>query len=283
MMSYKSILVCLDQHRTNASLLKVSADLAFKLDAKAVGIAVSAPLLIGSENVYVPADVFDDHYKKTEARMLVLEASFEQAMTHAQAEFGWHSKITIQPHVQYVSSYSRASDLLMVSIRESHDAEAGIEKNSETTSDIAGDLVLQSGRPVLLVPNDIETLELNSALICWQDTKEARRALSDAIPLLQKCAQVRLLELYKKDQYETSTNNLTQIINWLLSHGIHAHAVTLESNGNDAEQLQAFAGEHEVDLLIGGAFGHSRIREWMFGGVTRNLFFHGAQCALISH
>ena len=282
-MSYKSILVCLDEHRTNAGLMKVSADLAFKLDAKAVGIAVSQPLLIGSENVYVPADVFDDHCKKTEARLLALEASFEQAMTHAQAEFGWHSKITIQPHVQYISGYSRASDLLMVSIRESHNAEPGIEKNSETTSDIAGELVLQSGRPVLLVPNDVETLELNSALICWQDTKEARRALADAIPLLQKCAQVRLLELYKKDQHETSNNHLTQIVHWLLSHGIHAHAASLESNGNDAEQLQAYAGEYEVDLLIGGAFGHSRIREWMFGGVTRNLFFHGAQCALISH
>jgi nucleotide-binding universal stress UspA family protein len=279
MMSYKSILVYLDQHRTNASLMKVSADLAFKLDAKAVGIVVSQPLLIGSENVYVPADVFDDHYKKTEARMLVLKASFEQAMTHAQAEFGWHSKITIQPHVQYVSDYSRASDLLMVSIRESHSSEPG----NETTSDIAGELVLQSGRPVLLVPNDVETLELNSALICWQDTKEARRALYDAIPLLQKCAQVRLLELYKKDQYEASNSHLIQIINWLLSHSIHAQAATLESNGNDAEQLQAYAGEHDVDLLIGGAFGHSRIREWMFGGVTRNLFFHGAQCALISH
>jgi nucleotide-binding universal stress UspA family protein len=283
MMSYKSILVCLDEHRTNASLMKVSADLAFKLDAKAVGIAVSQPLLIGSENVYVPADVFDDHYKKTEARMLALEASFEQAMTHAQADFGWHSKITIQPHVQYVSSYSRSYDLLMVSIRESHSIEPGVEKNSENTSDIAGELVLLSGRPVLLVPNDVETLELNSALICWQDTKEARRALADAIPLLQKCAQVRLLELYKKDQYETSNSNLSQLTKWLLSHGIHALPVTLESNGNDAEQLQAYAGEYEVDLLIGGAFGHSRIREWMFGGVTRNLFFHGAQCALISH
>jgi hypothetical protein len=80
-MSYKSILVCLDQHRTNASLMKVSADLAFKLDAKAVGIAVSQPLLVGSENVYVPADVFDDHYKQTEARILVLQTTFEQAMT----------------------------------------------------------------------------------------------------------------------------------------------------------------------------------------------------------
>jgi nucleotide-binding universal stress UspA family protein len=278
-MSYKSILVCLDQHRTNASLMKVSADLAFKLDAKAVGIAVSQPLLVGSENVYVPADVFDDHYKQTEARILVLQTTFEQAMTDAQAEFGWHSKITIQPHVQYVSNYSRSCDLLMVSIRESHNLESG----DETTSDIAGELVLQSGRPVLLVPNDVQTLELNSALICWQDTKEARRAISDAIALLQKCSQVRVLELHKKDQYENSNNNLTQVVDWLTSHGIHALATTLESNGNDAEQLQAYAGEHEVDLLIGGAFGHSRIREWMFGGVTRNLFFHGAQCALISH
>jgi nucleotide-binding universal stress UspA family protein len=278
-MSYKSILVCLDQHRTNANLMRVSADLAFKLDAKAVGIAVSQPLLIGSENVYVPAEVFDDHYKKTEARMLVLEESFAQAMGHAQAEFGWHSKITIQPHADYVASYSRSCDLLMVSIRESH----SIEPGSETTSDIAGELVVRSGRPVLLVPNDIETLELNSALICWQDTKEARRAISDAIPLLQKSAQVRVLELYEKDQYETSNNHLTQIVHWLLSHGIHALAATVESNGNNAEQLQAYAGEHDVDLLIGGAFGHSRIREWIFGGVTRNLFFHGAQCALISH
>jgi nucleotide-binding universal stress UspA family protein len=167
----------------------------------------------------------------------------------------------------------------MVSIRESHNLESG----DETTSDIAGELVLQSGRPVLLVPNDVQTLELNSALICWQDTKEARRAISDAIALLQKCSQVRVLELHKKDQYENSNNNLTQVVDWLTSHGIHALATTLESNGNDAEQLQAYAGEHEVDLLIGGAFGHSRIREWMFGGVTRNLFFHGAQCALISH
>jgi nucleotide-binding universal stress UspA family protein len=259
--------------------MSVGASLATQLNAKVIGIVVSQPLLIAAENIYVPSDVFDEHKKNTEARMDALKDSFSQAMMSQLANFEWHSKITVLPTAQYIERFSRSVDILVASIQESH----GVELGDETTSDIAGDLVIQSGRPVLLVPDDTPALNLHSALICWRDTRESRRAVSDAIPLLQKCLQVRLLELCDKDQQQDSKKHLAHLINWLSSHDIHATADSLESNGNEAEQLQAYASQHEVDLLIGGAFGHSRIREWMFGGVTRNLFFHGAQCALVSH
>jgi nucleotide-binding universal stress UspA family protein len=278
-MSYNTILVCLDLHRSNANLMKASAGLANKLGAKAVGIAVSQPLLLYAENVYVPADVFDEHQRNTEAQMKVLETSFSQAMQQQQADFSWHSKITMEPHAKYIADYSRSADLLVTSIRESNSTEQG----NETTSDTAGELVIQSGKPVLLIPNDIETLYLDCALVCWRDTREARRAISDAIPLLQQCKKVHLLELYSKEQAELSKRNLTQTAAWLATHGIYAICDSIETSGNESEQLQAYANQHDVDILIGGAFGHSRLREWMFGGVTRNLFFHGAQCALISH
>jgi nucleotide-binding universal stress UspA family protein len=223
--------------------------------------------------------VFDEHQRDTEARMQVLETSFRQTMLKELVDFSWHSKITMQPHAQYVASYSRSADLLLTSIRESHSTEPG----NETTSDIAGELVMQSGRPMLLVPNNIELLNLDSAVVCWADTRESRRSISDALPLLQLCKDVRIIELHQRDQMEVSKLHLTELAAWLMSHHIACVWDCIESDGSDAEQLQAYASHHKADILIGGAFGHSRIREWMFGGVTRNLFFHGAQCALVSH
>jgi nucleotide-binding universal stress UspA family protein len=277
--SYKSFLVCLDTSQSNETLMSYSAELAIKLDATAVGIAVSQPLMIGDENIYVPEGVFDEHEKATEARMLDLGASFEKEMRSRQARFGWHSKITVQSNAQYMSNFARSTDLIVVTIREGLNVEPG----SETTSDLSGELVMLSGKPVLLIPTDTKKLALQSALICWKDTRESRRAISDAIPLLQKCTHVRLVEIYQKNQYEVSKKHLLRIVDWLFSHGINAAPDFLESTGNDPQDLQNYAIKHHVDLLVGGAFGHSRIREWMFGGVTRNLFFHGTQCALVSH
>jgi nucleotide-binding universal stress UspA family protein len=277
--SYKSFLVCLDTSQSNENLMNFSANLALSLDARAIGIAVSQPLLIGDENIYVPEGVFDEHEKATEARMLALGASFEQVMTSRKASFSWHSKITVQSSAQYMSNFARSTDLIVAEIKQ----DVNVEPGDETTSDISGELVMLSGKPVLLVPTNTKHLQLESALICWKDTRESRRAISDALPLLQKCSHVRLVELHQKGQHDVSEKHLMRIVDWLLSHGITAEAETLESKGNDAQELQSHANQHHIDILIGGAFGHSRIREWMFGGVTRNLLFHGTQCALVSH
>ena len=78
-------------------------------------------------------------------------------------------------------------------------------------------------------------------------------------------------------------NQITGVIGWLRHHGIVAHAVVAPSGGDDAKRLGSLADDDGADLMVAGAYGHSRIREWAMGGVTRDLLLHGTRCAMLAH
>ena len=77
-------------------------------------------------------------------------------------------------------------------------------------------------------------------------------------------------------------SRLKDVTAWLESHGVKAIALVSESNGNDANSLDAILESQEADLVVAGAYGHSRLREWAFGGVTDSLL-RTSRCALLSH
>jgi nucleotide-binding universal stress UspA family protein len=77
--------------------------------------------------------------------------------------------------------------------------------------------------------------------------------------------------------------HLQDVVGWLKRHGIEANAVAAPSTGDDATGLKAIAQEQRVDLIVAGAYGHSRVREWVLGGVTRDLLLRGGPPALVSH
>jgi nucleotide-binding universal stress UspA family protein len=134
-----------------------------------------------------------------------------------------------------------------------------------------------------VVPPSATGLELNQVLVCWKDSRETRRAIADALPMLQASRRVDLVELVEADGVDHSRRRLEEVAQWLSRNGVESNSSSEVANGPEAPQLAAIAKDLRADLIVAGAFGHSRMREWAFGGVTRDLLLHPDRCILASH
>ena len=95
--------------------------------------------------------------------------------------------------------------------------------------------------------------------------------------------RVDVVEIAGPNTLDDTKANLAGLSQWLRGHGVEANCEALTPQGAEAEQLGSVARERGVDLIVAGAFGHSRLREWAFGGVTRDLVLGADCCVLASH
>jgi nucleotide-binding universal stress UspA family protein len=145
------------------------------------------------------------------------------------------------------------------------------------------DLVLQAGRPLLVVPSSVKWLDLRSALVAWKDCLEARRAVADALPLLAKVKEVTVAGIAEEEGSQAAVRRQTEdVVNWLSRHGIVARAHVPACCGNAVQQLDRIAADTGAGVVVAGAYGRSRFREWVLGGVTQHLVGQTARCALLS-
>jgi nucleotide-binding universal stress UspA family protein len=142
---------------------------------------------------------------------------------------------------------------------------------------------MQLGRPALVVPTTIHTLKLNHVLVGWKDTREARRATLDALPILKKAARVTIVEIADEKDSSAGRTHLEDVASWLKRHGVSAEQFVSPSSGNDAMRLNTIAQGQGVDLIVAGAYGHSRLREFVLGGVTHDLLLCANRCSFVSH
>jgi nucleotide-binding universal stress UspA family protein len=146
------------------------------------------------------------------------------------------------------------------------------------------DLVMQVGRPLLVVPESCKWLDLRSVLVAWKDTVEARRAVSDALPLLRKSTEVTVAEIIEEEVDRVAAlSRVGDVVRWLSRHGVMAREQVPEQCGDAATQLERIASNVGAGVVIAGAYGHSRLSEWILGGVTRRLVNPLNRCSLLSH
>lgn len=144
--------------------------------------------------------------------------------------------------------------------------------------DFAGQVAVTAHTPVLLVPDDTAlTLPLDRACVGWDGGEEAAAALRVSAPLLATCGEVHLLAVREKVGGFPATDALS----YLSRHGVKAELHELERVGSTEESLAAGVARLQVDLLVMGAYGHSRLREYLFGGVTRYFLATGAGPGLL--
>ena len=148
------------------------------------------------------------------------------------------------------------------------------------------DVLMTSGRPILVIPyiGRFETCGTN-ILVGWNNSREAARAVSDAIPLLAKAASVTILEAdHIGRKPATDDASSADIIRHLARYGISAEtARTVMVSISASDVLLSYASDISADLLVVGGYGHSRLRELILGGVTRDLLRHMTLPVLMSH
>lgn len=119
----------------------------------------------------------------------------------------------------------------------------------------------------------------------WKDTREARRAVYDALPFLHEAKRVTIVEISEKDQMGAARHQVDDVVSYLARHRIRAEArIEAQLPGSTvADQITGLAVDEGADLLVTGAYGHSRLNEWVFGGMTHDLLTSSPICCLMSH
>lgn len=152
------------------------------------------------------------------------------------------------------------------------------------THDMAQDLVFGSGRPVLLLPTNVASqISLGVVVVAWDGSRVAARAIWDALPFLKFAQTVRLVEI-TGDKPLNGSSGIAALSEQLLSHDIKSVTETIAADGDDAGNvLAAYCSRHHADLLVMGAYGHSRIRDFVLGGVTKHFVADAPLPMLLSH
>ena len=273
-MTLSAIMVHLDVESSDDACLAVAIDLAEQFDAKLIGVA--AATLPWS---YLAQDLSPSLIKELNAgvtkSLAASENRFRAATTKRVRRVEWRSALA-EP-TSYVLQQARASDLIVIG-GERH----GLVRDPLLGHLDPGDFVMQAGRPVLVVPPSAGRIKLKSALVAWKDTREARRAVNDALPLLQKVQDVTVVEIIDNENQRGGVHDrLDDVVAWLAGHGIAAvsRAFHFPENKDPMEKLWGYG----ADFIVAGAYGHARLREWIFGGFTRDLLKRSPQCVFLAH
>ena len=205
-------------------------------------------------------------------------ADFRRKITEA-GKTGYPS-VTI---LDFSCSASRTGSQLMGSARLS---DLIIIPNSDYPAyrEIAEEMIFGSGRPVLLMPDNVSPeITLAVVVVAWDGSRVAARAISDALPFLKFAQTVRLVEMTGEKPLE-GTSSVAALQNQLQSHDITATVDTIEvGDASAGEVLTDYCARQHAELLVMGAFGHTRMRDFVMGGVTKFIVHHTPLPVLLSH
>ncbi len=279
-MSYQTLMVHLQLGHPNTAVLNAAKQIAQRCHAAVIGIIVGQQTLMIYGQGYQLIDFFDREQTILEEKIATEKALFEAAFKDHDKPVDWLSTVTMEPAVDYVVAHASRVDLIITGATPSDFYEGPNYAN-------AGGIVMQSGRPVLAVPVNAQApkseFKFDTMLIGWKESREAKRAIVDAIPLLQLATQVIVFEIVTKDNQESVAERLNDVVIWLKSHGIAAKAEVSVATDTDAAQFIVIAKKYVADVVITGAYGHSRFREWVLGGITNELLQNANFNSFLSH
>jgi nucleotide-binding universal stress UspA family protein len=274
-MEYKSVMVGLALDRRNDACLRVAGDIAERFGARIIGVAASEvrpPMYFATGDF--AQKLLDEEAGAIQRRLSELEAEFRSAVEKRATSVEWRSARGLP--VPYMLRQVRSADIIVVGAR----TEAIIDPNAAPDP---SDLVMQAGRPLIVVPSAVEWLDLRSVLVAWKDVREARRAVFDALPILAAAKEVTIAEIPEADtRHADAVSRVADVAAWLHGHGIAAHTIVPENPAGVSEQLDKIATNLGAGAVIAGAYGHSRFREWVLSGVTHHLATESCRCAFLS-
>lgn len=275
-MSYATLMVHMELGHPNIGLLKITAELAERFQAGVVGIAARQPMQMVYGDGYVSGDLFEQDRDEIVKELNAAEAEFRAELEGRVAFVEWRSAQMYAYLADYLASEARCADLVLTGVGTGDFLDASRAVNT-------GELIMQTGRPVLIVPTSATTLKLDHVLVGWKDTREARHAASNALPLLKQAEQVSIVEIAAEEDLAEARRHVIDVVSWLQRHHVKAEGSALLSNGDDTNALYEIGQDKGADVVVAGAYGHSRLREWVLGGVTRDLLLSANRCSLVSH
>lgn len=275
-MALKDILVHIDNTEACQSRLNAAIQLAQQHRAHLTGLFVISPVIMpGYVAVEVPIANLEAHERAQKELAEDAHTHFiEEASKHG-IECEWRCEEG--DFLNIIHHNARYADLIILGQSNPEDAYFNNDFLPE-------DIILKCGRPVMITPyiGIPETLN-NNIMVAWNGSRESIRAVNDAIPLLQAANRVTVVSI---TEHAGGHNNLndSDIVRHLIRHDINAHAIAINQGDlSIGNALLSYAADENFDLLVMGAYGHSRLREWILGGATRQLLDETTLPVLLSH
>ena len=259
-MSFHDILVFLDATDDNAARLKAALDLATAHGARLIGVDAS------SENAFLG---------QWRERAVAVQGDFERAVKKSGVDSIFRglspSKPTGSLHLAHYA------DLIIAPQPE-------FEMRALVAAPVPEDVVVMSGVPTIVLPSFWKARPIGqSIVIAWNASREATRAVHDAMPLLKKANQVTIFTVAADAVAARSGSEM--LVNHLDRHGVSTQTAHWPATGEVTvvEALFACLDTQGADLIVAGAFGHSRWVESLFGGVSSDLIRQPSLPVLMSH
>ena len=280
-MTYRSLLVLLDADPLCAARTHVAMRLARDLDCHLVGVAPT-----GLINMPVSSDAATSLAEYAGLAWDMLRDQVDQAALR----FGDECRAAgVKSFEAVVDESGKAPSL----VRHAHCSDLTVLTQADPAApghrlaqDLVEQVVLYSARPTLILPyaGRFDTIGSN-VMVAWDDSREAARALSDALPLLRIAKRVQVVSWNKidADDDETLRPRLDALHQWLMWQGVPADMCS-ETTGIDiADAMLSRASDLNADLIVMGAYGHARWTERVLGGATRGLLASMTVPVLMSH
>jgi nucleotide-binding universal stress UspA family protein len=278
-MGYKTILVHCDADPRVAHRLAIAVELAKRDQAHLVGVHIqepfeAPPMFAGSAAMGNLFALFEETAK---TNLATAKAAFAKAVKGTELSTQWRSEDG------YVDArlpvHARYADLMVL-------GQSDPGAPSFAPLDLPETMALSTGRPIVVVPHVGAPAECGrTVMLCWNASRESARAASDALPLLQAASKVIVLCVdARSSNYGHGAEPGADVASWLARHGVKVTVqrdVAFDSGVGSV--ILSRAADHEVDLVVMGLYGHSRLREMVLGGASRTLLASMTVPVFMSH
>lgn len=278
-MTFKHILVQADDRAQTADRLRIAVDIANRFGASLEAVFPKAPVYLPlAMDGAISAQIMDAQRSADTVREEEARALFD---THTAALKGaalW--TVEEGPPLTVFTNRARYADLAIVGQTDP------ATKGSTVDYDLPAESILEAGRPVLIVPYAGHyKADFNNILVGWNRSREAARAIGDAMPFLTAAEKVTIFSVALKPMRGVTDEPGEALRDYFHRHGITAtnDQIPAQDHVKPSDLMLSRAADLGVDMIVMGGYGHSRIRELVLGGVTHDILDHMTVPVLMSH
>ena len=280
-MTYQTLLVNLSSEETANTLLKLADSLAERHTAHLLGLHVKPSMEVPVPTEAVVTLELTQHYMNHQRQMeRRIKAVFDKITATASYVADWRSvDAGTRTVTGMLVDQGNTADLIILGQEEN-------ETSGTQSRHLVENVILECGRPVLVVPWGYKSKNIPERIIvAWDGQRESTRAVFGALPMLRHATEVKLHRFNLPHQDRHHIVGITEeLANTLSRHGVRLEVQQSEAkSGEIARELLEYAREMDADTLVMGCYGHSRVREFLLGGTTRQVFADAMIPVLMSH
>lgn len=278
-MTYKTILVHVDDSQHAAARISIAAQLARDFDAHLIGAAVTGISRFAFQaGAALPPD------PSISLHMEHLRQRARQALEQAEIQVRREGVSSFEKHIVDddasggLAELARYSDVVVIS---QFDPD---RPNVTVRPDFPEYVVFNSGRPTLILPHSAPVTSVaKRILIAWDGSRQATRAVIDALPLMRQASLVQVVIFNEEETGAEELPGGTELAQYLARHGVNIELLPGAASSDVGNSLLSMATDLSIDLIVMGGYGHSRFREILLGGATRTILESMTIPVLMSH